>query len=63
MDKPKYRFVIRYRSGIEVPVAADALTVKWDTSAGQAIEVSWDNMRPRPLAMGIANIESVWQVN
>ena len=63
MNKPKYKFVIRYKSGAEVRVAADALTVKWDTVDGRAVEVSWNNMQPRPLAMGLANIESVWQVD
>lgn len=56
------KFVIRYKSGAEIHVQADELTVVWDTSLGRAVEMKWANMRPRPLAIGLMNIESVWEV-
>ena len=62
MSKPKHKFVIRYKSGAEVRVRADELAVAWDTARGVATEMKWNNMRPRPLAIALANVESVWQV-
>lgn len=63
MAKPKYAFIIRYKSGSEVPVRADKLSVKWNTTHGVATEMTWTNMQPSPMAIGLSNIESVWQVD
>lgn len=60
MGKPKHRFVIRYQSGAEVPIRADGLTVT--SISGAPTRIEWDNMWPRPMVLGIHNVESIWQV-
>lgn len=55
-------FIIRYRSGAEMRVTADSLEMKWEKATGDVVEMKWETMRPRPIYVGIANIESVWEV-
>ena len=62
MSKPQHEFVIRYKSGAEVKVRADTLSITWNTAEGIAAEAQWENMQPNPLALGLVNIESVWEV-
>lgn len=62
--KPKHAFVIRYKSGAEVHVRADKLSVATNRVTGEKVRMEWVNMKPHPLEIGdLSDIESVWQVD
>lgn len=54
--------LIRYKSGQEVKVKVDGLTVTWDRASGEVTKMEWTNMIPQPLMLGLPNIESVWEL-
>lgn len=63
MAKPEHEFVIRYKSGAEVTVRADALILKRNTYDDELIEATWRNIQPAPMFIGLKSIESIWQVS
>ena len=62
MGKPQYKVTIKYKSGNEIVVWCDDITVKRIQLNG-ALEISWETMKPRPLLLGVDEIESVWLHN
>lgn len=50
---------INYKSGISMVVRCDELTIERG-ALGKTFE--WNNMSPRPLLMGIEDVESVWEL-
>lgn len=57
--KPKYKMIIRYKSGQEQVVWCDEFEI---TKSAGGVKASWENMKPRPLVLGVDDIESVWAV-
>ena len=53
------KVVIRYKSGKSITVRAEKITVT--RNGGSITGISWTNMTPDPLFIGLDNIESVWQ--
>ena len=51
--------VIRYKSGKTITVRVEKITVTRE--GGSIAGISWTNMTPDPLFIGLDNIESVWQ--
>lgn len=50
---------INYKSGISMVVKCDEFTIK---RGGLGKSFEWENMSPRPLLIGIEDVESVWEL-
>jgi len=55
------KLIINYKSGIQLEVSCDEFNITWDTVTGEATAFKGANMKPRPLNIGLTNIESVWE--
>lgn len=56
----KFHVAIRYKSGTIQYVWCKKLSVSKDGSSMTSLE--WEDMVPKPLHMGIDEIESIWQL-
>lgn len=50
---------INYKSGTTMTVRADKFTVS-KNAFGNIVKITWENMKPDPLALEIENVESIW---
>lgn len=57
--KPRYKITINYKSGIKMTVYADEFNIKRNSVHGLT-SADWENLKPRPLFLGIDDIESIW---
>lgn len=61
MAKGKSEVQINYRSGSSVTVMCDSFAVERNNATGH-LKIEWENAVPRPLLMGVDDIESVWEL-
>lgn len=55
----KSSVVITYKSGHSLRVVVESFKVEYQ--GGDLISVTWENMIPSPMFLGIENIESIYQ--
>lgn len=55
------RVRINYKSGISMEIECDNFGVK--RLSGRDLSITWENAVPRPLLIGVDDIESVWEVH
>lgn len=58
--KRKKQIKIVYKSGHVEYVKVK--TIKIHSREGEITEMEWEDMKPRPLSLGINDIESIWVV-
>ena len=57
-----YKVQINYKSGNSFIFECEEFSVKTSTSDGSLIEVSFTNLKPKLMYIGINNIESIIQL-
>lgn len=59
LDLPMETYTVVYKSGTKVRIRAKNLRVTKFTNG--AIEVKWDEMRPKPFLLGVDDIAAIYQ--
>jgi len=60
MSDERAKALIVYKSGHTMEVRADKLKVT--RAGGEIREISWENLSPNPIYIGLHDIESVWEL-
>lgn len=56
----RHNVTIRYKSGNWVDVSVEKISVTKHTHTGEITEFTWTAMKPRPMYLGLDQIESVF---
>lgn len=63
MSAKRVKVQITYKTGHVQTVTCEYMNVSRNTMTGDITKVEWKDMEPKPLFLGMENIESIWQVD
>jgi hypothetical protein len=58
----RHKVRVLYKSGNSIEFECDDLNIEWDRSDNRVTSMTWKDPKPKPLMVGIHNIEAVYEL-